>query len=319
MISRKSGGNGMDLVRITFEQTLILALYVLLGAALFRWKLIREEGVPSMTNLLLYLVNPLLILDSFITTAYETRLVRSMLVVAIFATVIHLLSILVASLLFRRQQESHRKVMTFCVVFSNCGFFGLPLLHAIAGSEGVFYGAIYIAVFKLFNWTYGVALMDPAAQKAGGLVKALVNPNTVSILIGLAFFFTQWKPPQILASTFHSIGMMNSPLAMIILGVQISAQGVSGFLSSSRVWLASLTRMLLIPVLALGLALLGVKDRTLAACLLCLSAAPAAVIAVLFAGKYGQDVRLSAQIVTLTTLLSILTTPGIIGVFNSLA
>ncbi|MGI6725866.1 MAG: AEC family transporter [Christensenellales bacterium] len=308
----------MDLVRITFEQTLILALYVLLGAGLFKLKLVREEGVPSMTNLLLYLVNPLLILDSFCTTAYEARLVQSMLTVAVFAIVVHLLSILVASLVFRRQQEGHRKVMTFGVVFSNCGFFGLPLLHAIAGSEGVFYGAVYIAVFKLFNWTYGVTLMDPAAQKTGGLVKALVNPNTVSILIGLVFFFTQWKPPQILESTFHSIGLMNSPLAMIILGVQISALGVSGFLSSPRVWLASLVRVLLVPVLALGLALLFIQDNALAASVLCLSAAPTAVVAVLFAGKYGQDVRLSAQIVTLTTLLSILTVPGIISLFKLL-
>lgn len=309
----------MNLLRITFEQTMILALYVLLGAGLFKWKLIREEGVPSMTNLLLYLVNPLLILESFSTTAYEARLMQGMVTVAVFAVAIHLISILVASLAFRWQLDSHRRVMTFCAVFSNCGFFAIPLLNAIAGSAGVFYGAIYIAVFKLFNWTYGVALMDPAAEKAGGLVKALINPNTMSILIGLVFFFTQWKPPHIVVSVFRSIGLMNSPLAMILLGVQISALGVSGFLSSPRVWLASLTRIVLIPTLALGLVLLFIQDSTLAVCLLSLSASPTAVAAVLFSGKFGQDVRLAAQIVTLTTLLSILSIPGIIGLFELLA
>lgn len=313
------GGSGMSLIRITFEQTLILALYVLLGAGLFKRKLVREEGVSSMTNLLLYLVNPLLIIDSFSTTAYETHLVQGMLAVAVFASAIHLLNILIASLAFRRQQEGSRRVMVYCTVFSNCGFFGLPLLHAIAGSVGVFYGAIYIAIFKLFNWTYGVALMDPAAKKADGLVKALINPNTVSILIGLVFFFTRWKLPTIIASAFHNIGLMNSPLAMILLGVQISALGVSGLLQSPRVWLASLTRILLIPALALGLILLFIQDRTLASCVLILSAGPTAVVAVLFAGKFGQDVRLSAQIVTLTTLLSILSVPGFVSLFELLA
>lgn len=308
----------MSLAMITFEQTLILTLFVLMGAGLFKFRLITQEGLPSLTNLLLFLVNPLLILDSFSNTAYDPRLSRGMLSVALFAVLVHVLSIVLANLAFKQEDQARRKVMAFSMVFTNCGFFGLPLLKAIAGNEGVFYGAIYIAVFKLFCWTYGVALMDGTGKKTGGLIKAVINPNTLAIAVGLLFYFTQWQLPGILKTSFHSIGLLNSPLAMILVGVQMAALGVGGFLKDRLVWKTSLLRMLALPLLALGMALLLLPNQTMAVCCLALASTPTAVIAVMFAGKYKQDVRLSAQILTLTTLLSILVIPGMVSLYEVL-
>lgn len=309
----------MKLTQMTLEQTLILAVYVLLGVGMTRLKLIEQKGIPSLTNLVLYLVNPFLILDSFSTMRLEQRLVKGMLVTALFAVMIHLISILIVSRAFQKEEDAKRRVMVFCAVFSNNGFFGIPLLQAIAGSEGVFYGAIYIAVFKMFCWTYGVALMDESSGKeSGGLAKAFFNPNSIAILIGLALFFTQLKPPAILGSILHNVGLLNSPLAMLLVGVQVGTLGVWGFHKSREVWKTTAMRMVILPLIALFIAWALIPERTLAVCCLIPAAAPTAVMAVMFAEKYKQDVRLSAQIVTLTTLSAILMIPGMVSLFDFL-
>lgn len=51
------------------------------------------------------------------------------------------LSIVVSHAIFRKK-GSHANFADkrFCVVFTNCGFMGLPLLDALYGSEGLFLG-----------------------------------------------------------------------------------------------------------------------------------------------------------------------------------
>lgn len=72
------------------------------------------------------------------------------------------LSILVSHLVFRKN-GSHANFADkrFCVVFTNCGFMGLPLLDALYGSEGLFLGSAFIMVNNLLLWTYGVGQLSP--------------------------------------------------------------------------------------------------------------------------------------------------------------
>ena len=77
------------------------------------------------------------------------------------------------------KEEARRRVLQFATVFSNCGYMALPLQSAILGQTGVFYGAAYIAVFNLVNWTYGLFLMGGSEVKFS-IKKILINPGVIA-------------------------------------------------------------------------------------------------------------------------------------------
>ncbi|MCD7957486.1 MAG: AEC family transporter [Lachnospiraceae bacterium] len=59
--------------------------------------------------------------------------------------------------------EDNCAVERFAVIYSNCGFIGIPLVQSILGSEGVLYLTAYMTVFNIFSWTHGLGLMTKNA------------------------------------------------------------------------------------------------------------------------------------------------------------
>lgn len=54
-------------------------------------------------------------------------------------------------------------------MYSNCGFRAFPLISAVLGEIGVFYGSAFVGMFNLFLWTQGRALLL-------GLLSCSVHP-----------------------------------------------------------------------------------------------------------------------------------------------
>ena len=55
----------MGTVQVVFNQCLLMLLYLYVGAALFKAKLITPEGSKALANLLLYVVLPCVVVNSF--------------------------------------------------------------------------------------------------------------------------------------------------------------------------------------------------------------------------------------------------------------
>lgn len=102
---------------------------------------------------------PCVIVNAF-QREYNPEMLVNLLITAVCAVAIHIVTIVIASLVFRDKDEGRKKVLRFGTIFSNCAFMSIPLQEAVLGSEGVFYGAIFIGVFNLFSWTYGLVLMS---------------------------------------------------------------------------------------------------------------------------------------------------------------
>ena len=186
------------------------------GCLCNRCRLLNGVAIKGVTGLLMLIVTPCVIIHSFIQQTFSPSLLGDLgwaLAVAVFA---HVIGSAIAIICLHDRDARREGVLRFAVIFSNAGFMGLPLEYAILGADGVFFGAMYVVVFNLVCWTWGVAVMCRGA--ATNLRSILVNPGTVGVALGLPFFLFSVTPPEVVGRPIQMLADLNTPLAMIMVG-----------------------------------------------------------------------------------------------------
>ena len=204
-----------------------------------------------------------------------------------------------------------KEVLKVATVFSNAGFMGIPLEQAILGDEGVFFGVVYVVVFNLLIWSWGLAVMGGSINRR----MMLVNPGTIGVALGLPLFLLSVKLPTAVATPVSMLADLNTPLAMIVTGYYLAGAKLSAVAVSPAAYLCSFFRLIACPLMVIA-ALWPFKallDREMMLALVIPASAPVAAMVTMFASKYGRDVDMSVGIVCATTVLSILTMPSIIA------
>ena len=303
--------------------TQVGVLFVLMaaGAACRRVRLVDETSVKGMVNVLLLVVTPCLIIDSF-QRPFDPSMMHGFFWAFAIAAFAHV-AVIIAARLFSRGDDASRPVLRLAMVFSNAGFMGIPLEQAILGAEGAFYGIVYVVVFNFFMWSWGLHEMKFSAgsekPKAGLRAKDLrpmiVNPGTIGIAIGLPLFFASVSLPAILKTPIGLLAGLNTPLAMLVVGFYLAGADFRRVVRLPCAYLAAAVRLLVFPlaVLALMYSLRAHFPREMMLALVTAASAPVAAMVSMFASKYGRDVDLSVGLVSGTTLLSILTMPPVIA------
>ena len=293
------------------QQVLILFLLIALGFICGKTKLITESGAQCLNNLVLYVVTPCVIIKSFIRT-FDSSMLSGILLAATLAALVHIVSIGIATLVFRDKDAARRCVYRFSVVFSNCAFMSLPLQQAVLGDDGVFYAAIYIAVFNISLWTYGVVMMSGNRQFLS-LKKIIFNPGIVGVIIGLCIFIFNIPLPELITEPISYIAALNTPVPMLFIGYYLSKSNLPDAFKDPKSYAAIALRLIIIPLITFGgLYICGVRGVILVSCVISASA-PAAATTTMFAAKFERDVGLGVNIVTLSTLFSVVTMPVIVG------
>ena len=179
----------------------IITLYLLMavGYALGKVKLIDDRGSLCMSNLVMYVVSPCMMLVAF-QRPLERELLHEFAIMLGVALLLHAAFIVLSRLLIREKDAHRRGLLLFGAVFSNCGFMGYPLMTALFGTIGVFYGSAYVVVFTFLTWTYGIYAMtgDHSQLKLRPL---LLNPGVISIALAMALFLLQISLSSLLAAS----------------------------------------------------------------------------------------------------------------------
>ena len=292
-------------------QVLVLFIIMGLGFLITKLKYLTEAGIKSITNLMLYLITPCMMINAF-QRPFDASLLRGFLITAAATLGVFLLEIALALLLIRDKNEARRRVLRFGAVFANCGYMAFPLLQALLGSEAVLYGAAYNAVHTIFLWTYGLALMCNGQEKIS-VRKALVNPGTVSVVIGLILFFCSVSLPKVLSQPIEMLAGLNAPVPMLIIGYYLANMDFHGVLRTKGEFIMLALRLVIVPLITLGvLYLCGVRGLVLTSTVVCVSA-PVATMATMFATKYDSGPEFASGTVAVSTLLSIVTMTLIVG------
>lgn len=292
-------------------QVLVLFLLIGVGVIVGKTHLLGEEAARSMADIVLLFATPCVIIRSF-QRPVTPELLRGLGIAALAAIGVHLLGIALAHLCVRDKDEARRRVLRFGVVFSNAGYMAIPLQLALLGDDGVFYGAVYVAVFNLVLWTYGVAIMGEGKHSLS-LTKVLVNPGIIGVAVGFVLLLTGFTLPSVLAAPIDHLANLNTPLPMLIIGYYLADTNLSRALRDRSCYLTIALRLLVIPLLTLGILwLCGVRGTVLVSAVIGASA-PVATATTMFATRYEREPELSVNLVVVSTLLSVITMPLIVG------
>lgn len=292
----------------------VVQLFVLMGVgfACRRLKLLDDAAVKGIVNVLILVVTPCLMMTAF-QRPFDPSLLASLGIAFAAAVAVHAASIALAALAFRGAADASRRVLRMAAVFSNAGFMGIPLEEAILGPKGVFFGAVYIVVFNVFMWSWGLALMRGSFRLNRTM---FVNPGTIGLAFGLPLFVFSWRLPPVAGRPVEMMAALNTPLAMIVIGYYLAGAKLGRVFSSVQTYLASAARLVVVP-LAVTLAFLPFRaslDREMMLSAVIPAAAPVAAMVTMFASRYDRDVDLSVGLVTGTTLVSIVTMPVVIAI-----
>lgn len=298
---------------IVAEQVAVLFVLMGVGAVLRKTKLMDEKCVGGIVNLLILVVTPCLIVDSF-QRPFDPSMLASLGFAFLIAVAGHLAVMALAARVVRHPAADTRRPLLLAAVFSNAGFMGIPLEQAILGETGVFYGIVYVVVFNLFMWSWGVRMMEKAARPAWSW-KTVVNPGTVGILLGLPLFLFSARLPPFLGTSVRHVANLNTPLAMVVIGYSLACAKLGRVLRLPAAYVATFVRLVAYPLLMIAaLALFRSHlDRRMALAIVIAAAAPVAAMVSMFAVKFGRDVETSVAVVCGSTVLSILTLPPVIA------
>ena len=299
---------------VVINQVLILFFIIIIGFIARKKDVITAAMTEDLTRLLLNVTSPLTIFTSF-----QLEFSRSMLLgagqVFAFTIAIHLIALLISLALFNRYPEPVKRVLRFTTIFSNCGFMGLPLLQSIYGKSGVFYGSFYVMGFNLFVWTVGIRIFT-GKQDESSWKKVLYNPNIIAVGLGLITFRLPVKLPMPVYSAMETVGAMNTPLSMLLVGATLTEVKPSELFSGWAIYYGSFVRLILVPFFALiATSLLNFPPLLQGVCVL-ITATPAAATTTAFATKYKGDTHLSSRLILLSTVLSVITLPFFVFLLN---
>lgn len=301
----------MDLARISLQQVFIMFIMIILGFVLVKLKLIDISAKKSFSNLLVYLVVPFMIVNSYITS-YDSTILTNMLWAFLASVIALFIAIISVFLLTFFWKIDDKPILQFGMMFSNAAYMGFPLIQAMFGSTGLIYASCFVSMFNILLWTIGYMIVSRSFNVVLALKSILKTPVIYSLIIGLIIFFTQIEIPEVIKTPLSSIGSMNTPLSMIITGMIIASSNVFSVLKNKYLWFSCLIRLIIVPLITLPvlylLSLAGI-DSDVLKIVFVLSACPCAAITSVFAIKFNYNEDLASTTVVVTTILSIITLP----------
>ena len=188
---------------------------------------------------------------------------------------------------------------------------GIPLIYNTLGPDAVFYALSFVIFTAIGQWTYGIMVLthDKSVVSVNNILK---NPIIYYVLIGLFVYFTQIKLPTILTQTISYLVPLNTPVPMFMIG----GLPFKSIFNQLHIYRASFLRLLVIPGIVLVvlkfIPSIGQNFDTMKMAVLLVASTPVGANVAIFAQQYNQDVKESAQLVSLSTILSVLTIPLII-------
>lgn len=319
---------GLD---VLFQKVLLICTMVLIGAILRKANKADGYTAKSCSNLVVYIAQPAMIIYGFLDTDFNAKILLTSLIVLIFSIAFHFMFYGVSLRLYKNSPERRRTVLRFATVFTNAGFMGIPLISELISPEAAIYATFYVISFNIFNWTLGCYLYT--GNKAYIKPKKMfINPATIPTYIGLSIFILSgvvtipdvllpaWDGyivPVIKDNVLFALKSTVIPLSMFIIGIRLAESDIKLLFKDRYLPLYLGVRLIILPIVCMAImkavALTGLISYPIlqpAAIVLTISAStPAAAMAGILAEQFDGDTQYAGQIVSASTLVSLITMP----------
>ena len=227
----------------------IAVLFMMMGCGwlLVRCALLRSEDSRALSVVLIYIVQPCVVVRAF-QIDFTAQVRRGFLLALAAAVLIHLLLLLFNALLKRGAGLS--AIERASILYSNAGNLVIPLVTAMMGEEWVIYASAFLCVQLVFMWTYGVSMIR--GERSPAWRRILLNSNLIAIALGLALMLLRIRLPGVVMSAMEGLSATIGPLSMIMIGMLFAGQSLRTLAANRRLWAVCAVKMLLAPALVLA-------------------------------------------------------------------
>ncbi len=305
---------------LTLSTVGTMLLYAVPGYLLIRCRVLKPENIHVLVKLLLYVNQTALLFHSFLGVAATPEMLKHLALTFLVAMALLLGTFGVSWLLLHRRYESIPcRIYSIAVCLGNVGFFGIPLIEALLPDcpEAVAYAVPFSFALNVFCWSLGAAVIT-GDRKYAKIQKALFNPASIASLLGLLMVLMQWKLPALLDSAIYTLGRMSTPMCLLILGMRLADAGFWKIFRRWQLYLVALVKQMLVPFALLLCLRFMNAEPSWAMSVFLLSCCPCASMVLNFAELLNAGQDTAADQVLLSTLLSILTIPVMVLLYQTL-
>ena len=286
---------------LIIEQIVIMMVLMAVGYVIYKIRMIDDYTTKQLSSLILYVVVPCIMLVSF-TQEYSYDKFIGFFIALTASFVIIFIGIFAGRIILGKDTGLEQ----YACGFSNAGISGIPLVSSVLGPDDVFYVSAFFAAFFITTWTYGEYLIEGPGHV--NLKKVITNPVVICTVVGIGLFVFNVKLPDILKSACNSIGGLNTPLGMMMLGTYIAKEDLGKMFKNKMCYLVSLIRLIIVPLICLFiLKFVYVPFEQIKMVLLICACSPCAATLAMFSQMCGKDYSYGARMVSLSTLFSPLT------------
>ena len=166
----------------------------------------------------------------------------------------------------------------------------------------------YVAMANFLLWSHGVIVMSGKSD-IQSLKKVFTSPTIISIILGIICFVAQIRVPQIIEEPMEMIANMNTPIAMMVAGINIAQANLKQVFCHYRLYWLSFVKLIVMPFALAGVFYFVPVSQLVKTIVILATACPAGVTGSLFALRYEKDSVYAAEIFAMTTIISIVTVP----------
>ena len=283
--------------------------------AFIGYLLAKKLGVEArpLSRTMLYFFTPALVFASM----YRAQLNSEYLSIGVFALIMTTVMVIVSWAMAKAMRYDRLTSSAFMlgVLFVNAGNYGLPLILFAFGEEGLSRAAFYFTISAILTQTLGIFV---AARGRANAREAMLNvfklPLVYAVILGLFFNLARITVPEFLMKSVDLAKDGAIPVMLVILGIELARVTIENDLAIIG-W-ATLTKLVIVPLLAFPLAtLMGMTAVTRAVSIIEASM-PTAVMASIVAVEFDTRPKLVTSIIFATTLASIVTLTILLGILK---
>lgn len=295
-----------------------LYIMALIGFTARKLRVFNEHANQVMTQLMLYITLPALILFSLHTT-FSIELLIDFIWLVIMSIFVLSVSVLIAARLRKKAAlpANQKSVFESLIIFGNQGFIGFAVIYILMAEQGIIYLTMFNICYLILIWTYGIYLFTKHEQSINWRV-LFFNPGIVATLVGLGMLFLPFSWPGMILTTFEDVGKMTIPLSMILIGSFLADIQKKHFIQYGKnmyIWIAAALKLVILPLTLLVFIFLPVPPTLIIVAMLT-AAMPSASTTSVYAQRFGADASFASVGVMLTTILCIITIPIIYNILQ---
>ena len=305
----------MEVLQATIGQMLVLFSFILLGYVLAKLKSVPDNSATVLSKLENNLFVPALVLGTFAGNFKVEKLGAAwqLFLVSFLICLVMMFLAVIASKCCTKDRYI-RNIYTYGLAFSNFGFMGNAVVSAVFPEMFLDY-----LIFTMPLWTmiylWGVPCLlipsEEGKQTVKSRLKSFANPMFAAMIIGIVIGLTNIQLPAFLSEVITVTGNCMSPVAMLLTGITIARMNMKKVLSIKSIYVVSLVRLIVFPMLFIGLFSFLPAPDSIVVCAICALAMPLGLSTIVVPGGYGKDTSVAAGMTLVSHLLSGVTIPCI--------